>query len=187
MGKRLTITGGWLENARRVLSPNADERPCGEQVSLIVVHGISLPPGKYGGGWIDALFTNTLDEQVHPYFQSIGELRVSAHVMIDRSGAINQYVSFDRRAWHAGVSCFQERECCNDFSVGIELEGCDDELYEMAQYEALAAVVSALLALYPGISRQAIVGHCDIAPGRKSDPGVAFDWDKFNYLLDAHG
>jgi len=184
MGINLTIDEGWLVGARHVISPNADERPSGELVSMIVVHGISLPPGAYGGAWVDALFTNTLNEEAHPYFQSISKLRVSAHVMIDRFGKINQYVSFDRRAWHAGASCFQGRECCNDFSIGIELEGCDDDAYEVVQYEKLASIISALMITYPKISRQAVVGHCDIAPGRKTDPGPAFDWGKLNSLLE---
>ncbi len=167
---------GWLVGARHVPSPNYDDRPEGEDVSLVVIHGMSLPPGEYGGAWIDALFTNSLDANAHPFFAEIEGLRVSSHFLIRRDGELVQYVSLDKRAWHAGHSCFEGRLRCNDFSVGIELEGCDDEPYEEAQYRQLATLLAWLMQRYPAISAQRIVGHCDIAPGRKTDPGEAFDW-----------
>ena len=183
---------GWLEGARRVASPNCDERPPGTVIDLLVVHGISLPPGEFGGPWIEALFTNTLDAAAHPYFTEIKDLRVSAHAVIRRSGEIVQYVPFQQRAWHAGRSCFDGRERCNDFSIGIELEGCDDQPYAQAQYSALAATARAIMAAYPAITPSRIVGHSDIAPGRKTDPGAAFSWQHLQALLeqgnhDCHG
>lgn len=179
----MLIKDGWLTDVPRVMSPNCDDRPPNEEISLIVVHGISLPPAQYGGPYIQALFTNTLDAQAHPYFADIANLRVSAHVLIRRDGGLTQFVSFDRRAWHAGQSCFAGRECCNDFSIGIELEGCDDEPYEERQYASLTSVVQALIDAYPKLNGEAIVGHCDIAPGRKTDPGPAFDWDALRRRL----
>ena len=179
-----SVEQGWLVPAHRVPSPNCDERPAGCAVDLLVVHGISLPPREYGRRWIDALFTNTLDPQAHPYFGEIHGRRVSAHVLIGRDGFVTQYVPFDRRAWHAGVSSFKGRAACNDFSIGIELEGSDDDPYEAVQYEQLAAIARALMLCYPGITRGHIVGHSDIAPGRKTDPGPAFDWPKLAGLLD---
>lgn len=167
---------GWLVGARHVPSPNYDDRPEGEDVSLVVIHGMSLPPGEYGGAWIDALFTNSLDVNAHPFFAEIEGLKVSSHFLIRRDGELVQYVSLDKRAWHAGHSCFEGRLRCNDFSVGIELEGCDDEPYEEVQYRQLATLLAWLMRRYPAISAQRIVGHCDIAPGRKTDPGEAFDW-----------
>ncbi len=143
---------------------------------LIVVHGISLPPGEFGGPWIDALFTNSLPPDAHPYFAQVAPLRVSAHVLVRRDGEIVQYVPFHRRAWHAGASAWRGREHCNDFSVGIELEGTDTRAYEQAQYATLARLVAALCRAYPTLSVDRIVGHSDVAPGRKSDPGIAFDW-----------
>ncbi|ALP51809.1 N-acetyl-anhydromuranmyl-L-alanine amidase [Candidatus Tenderia electrophaga] len=177
------IERGWLRQARRLTSPNCDARPAGEAISLLVVHGISLPPRQYGGCYIEDLFCNRLDPAAHPYFAEIAELRVSAHVLIRRDGELLQFVPFAKRAWHAGVSCFQGRERCNDFSIGVELEGCDDEPYEPIQYRRLAQVTRGLMAAYPGITPERIVGHCDIAPGRKSDPGAAFDWGEFRRLL----
>jgi N-acetyl-anhydromuramoyl-L-alanine amidase len=174
--------GEWLSGVRRVASPNWDERPAGE-VSLILVHGISLPPGEFGGPAIDALFTNTLDPRGHPYFEQIAHLRVSSHVLIRRDGAVVQYVPFNRRAWHAGDSCFQGRRACNDFSVGIELEGTDDQPYTDAQYHRLAAVIKAVQAAFPGITSEHVVGHSDVAPGRKSDPGPVFQWSRLWALL----
>jgi len=179
----LTEDGDWLEGARRVLSPNCDERPASCGVSLIVVHGISLPPGEYGGHWIDDFFTNQLDSAAHPYFAEIAELCVSSHLLIRRDGELVQYVPFSRRAWHAGKSCHQAREACNDYSIGIELEGEDETPYEPGQYAQLAEVIRALRAHYPDISAQDIVGHADIAPGRKTDPGPAFDWAQLRTLL----
>ena len=173
---RLDATGNRLLDARQVPSPNCDERPDCDDISLIVIHGISLPPGEYGGAWIDDLFTNRLDPDAHPYFPGIVHLRVSSHVLIRRDGELVQYVPFRMRAWHAGESCYQGRSCCNDYSIGIELEGIDDEPYTRRQYEQLAAIIRLLARTFPGISADRICGHSDIAPGRKSDPGMAFDW-----------
>ena len=174
---------GILPQARQVPSPNFDARPQGMAAELIVVHGISLPPGEYGGPWIDRLFCNQLPADQHPYFRQIAAMRVSAHLLIRRSGEIVQYVSFNERAWHAGTSAYLGREGCNDFSIGIELEGVDDEAYTDAQYVNLAVVVRALCAAYPALSAQRLVGHSDIAPGRKSDPGAAFDWPRARALI----
>lgn len=180
---QLTSDGAWLIGARRVLSPNCDERPAEADVSLIVVHGISLPPGEYGGHWIDDLFANCLDPAVHPYFAEIEGLQVSSHVLIRRDGELVQYVPFTRRAWHAGQSCYQGRAGCNDFGIGIELEGHDDDPYEEMQYRRLAELITVLRARFPGIDADAVVGHSDIAPGRKTDPGPAFDWNRLKTLL----
>jgi AmpD protein len=174
---------GWLTGARRVVSPNCDARPDGADISLMVVHGISLPPGEYGGHWIDDLFCNRLDPDAHPYFREIAGLRVSSHLLIRRDGEVIQYVPFSRRAWHAGDSCFEGHSACNDFSIGIELEGQDTEPYTDRQYEQLAAVMQALVAAYPGLSLDRVAGHCDIAPGRKTDPGPAFDWQQLQARL----
>jgi len=184
----LTITEGWLEAAASVVpSPNFDARPREEDISLIVIHCISLPPGEFGGEWIDRLFTNTLPADAHPYFAGIAHLRVSAHLLIRRDGGVTQYVPFHQRAWHAGVSSYRGREVCNDFSIGIELEGTETVDYTDAQYARLADVVAALLAHYPTLSREAITGHSDIAPGRKTDPGPSFLWEKFYRLLAERG
>lgn len=155
--------------ARRVPSPHYDCRPDDETPTLLVVHNISLPPGEFGGPWIDALFTGTIDPQAHPFFAEIAHLRVSAHCLIRRDGEIVQYVPFDKRAWHAGVSQYQGRERCNDFSIGIELEGTDTLAYTDAQYQQLVAVTRALIDRYPDIANN-MTGHCDIAPDRKTDP-----------------
>lgn len=165
-----------LRGAQWLASPNCDARPDPADVSLLVVHAISLPPGKFGGRWIDRLFTNALDPKAHPYFARIRELRVSSHLLISRSGAVRQYVPFDRRAWHAGESVFEGRSRCNDFSIGIELEGCDDKDFEPRQYRRLGEIARALMRAYPAITPARIVGHSDIAPGRKTDPGPHFDW-----------
>ena len=166
---------GWLDGVRCVASPNFDERPSGEQVSLIVIHAISLPPTQFGSEDIVRLFANTLDPDSHPYFSHIATLRVSAHFLIRRDGELIQFVSCRQRAWHAGFSCWGGRERCNDFSIGIELEGCDELPFEDAQYLRLVALIETLQTQYP-IS--AIVGHSDIASGRKSDPGPCFDWQR---------
>jgi len=176
---------GLLDAARQCPSPNWDERPAEVVPELIVIHNISLPPGRFGGGAIDALFTNTLDPAGHPYFATIHELRVSAHLLIRRDGEVVQYVPFHRRAWHAGASSYRGRERCNDFAVGIELEGADEVPYTDAQYRRLTAVIEALLHAYPSLSRHHITGHADIAPGRKSDPGPAFDWARLRAGLEA--
>jgi len=172
-----------LHEARQVASPNWDERPAGTAIDLIVIHGISLPPGEYGGPWIDALFTNTLDPHAHPYFSEIYQLKVSSHLLIRRDGELVQYVPFHLRAWHAGVSSYEGRERCNDFSVGIELEGTDDDPYEEKQYQRLAEVIAALEQAYPTLSRQRLAGHSDIAPGRKTDPGPVFQWSRLHARL----
>jgi AmpD protein len=150
---------------------------------LLVVHGISLPPGEFGGPWIDRLFTGTLPAEAHPYFREIAATRVSAHALIRRAGEIVQYVPFGERAWHAGASQYRGRAACNDFSVGVELEGTDDTPYTDAQYEALTALTAALLATYASLSAEAITGHSDVAPGRKEDPWPTFDWPRFRALL----
>lgn len=180
---KLRIARGWLTSAPRNDSPNCDARPQGATVDTLVVHGISLPPGRFGGGHIDALFTNRLDPAVHPYFARVAPMHVSAHALIARTGAITQYVNFDRRAWHAGQSCFGGRANVNDFAVGVELEGTDDCPYTRVQYRELGRLAAALLRYYPALTRSRIVGHSDIAPGRKSDPGAAFDWQQFDRAL----
>jgi AmpD protein len=167
---------GLIEPARRCLSPNRDARPPGEEPRLIVLHGISLPPGQFGGEHIERLFTNTLDWDAHPYFTEIRGLEVSAHLLVRRDGSLAQFVPFTERAWHAGESCFRRRARCNDYSIGIELEGEDDMPYDDAQYAVLTPVLAALLQTYPAISAREIAAHSDIAPGRKTDPGPAFDW-----------
>ncbi|MEZ5459135.1 MAG: 1,6-anhydro-N-acetylmuramyl-L-alanine amidase AmpD [Steroidobacteraceae bacterium] len=167
---------GRLRGVRQVLSPHQDARPGGQLPELVIVHGISLPPGEFGGPWIDRLFTGGLPADAHPYFAKVAALRVSAHLMIARDGGLTQYVPFHLRAWHAGVSEYRGRTACNDFSIGIELEGVDDVPYESAQYAALAGVIHALLGAYPGLDRDRVVGHSDVAPGRKTDPGLSFDW-----------
>jgi len=176
---------GLLDAARQCPSPNCDARPEGAAVDLLVVHGISLPPGEFGGPWIDALFTNTLDPAAHPFFAGLAGLEVSAHLLIRRDGEVVQYVPFHRRAWHAGASAFEGRERCNDFAIGIELEGTDDAPYEAVQYDRLAEVAAALMAAYPALAAGRIAGHSDIAPGRKTDPGPAFDWSRFRTTLAA--
>jgi AmpD protein len=185
MTKFLIDDAGWLQSAEVIRSPNFDARPDNARIKLIVVHGISLPPGEYGGGHIQEFFCNNLDAGVHSYFESICEMTVSAHCLIERDGNLVQFVSFLDRAWHAGESEWRGEAVCNDFSVGIELEGCDDQPYTEPQYLGLAALVSALRAKYPEIRRDAIVGHSDIAPGRKTDPGLAFDWAMLERLLTA--
>ena len=175
---------GWIDGIRRVPSPNRDERPPGCSLDLIVVHGISLPPGQFGGQWIDRFFANDLPTEVHPYFATIAELRVSAHILIARDAAMTQYVPFTERAWHAGESNYCGRSSCNDFSVGIELEGADDLPYDQAQYVSLANLVRTLQQTYPSLCSAEIVGHCDIAPGRKTDPGASFEWTRLSRLLE---
>ena len=167
---------GLLRPATQRPSPNQDARPDGAEPDMIIIHGISLPPGKFGGPEIEALFTNSLDWSAHPYFGEIEGLQVSSHLLIRRDGEVVQFVPFGRRAWHAGDSRFRGRSCCNDFSIGIELEGMDDVAYTDRQYESLVPVVLAVMQTYPRITPRRIAGHCDIAPGRKTDPGPAFDW-----------
>jgi AmpD protein len=178
------ITNHWLTDAIHIPSPNCDERPDPEDIGLIVIHCISLPPGEFGDNYIDQLFCNNLPPDAHPYFQDIHQLRVSAHVLIKRDGTCVQYVPFNQRAWHAGVSNYQGRERCNDFSIGIELEGTESVAYTDVQYSQLAELIKSLMQTYPKLSRQAITGHSDIASGRKTDPGESFDWGKLQGLLD---
>ena len=180
---KVELATGLLAGVRQVLSPHFDARSPGCVPELMVVHGISLPPDEFGGPWIDRLFTGSLPSDAHPYFRTIAGARVSAHVLIRRDGQIVQYVPFGERAWHAGVSEYRGRSACNDFSIGIELEGTDTVPYADPQYEQLAGVIRALLAAYPTLSREHIVGHSDIAPGRKLDPGPAFDWDRLRGLV----
>lgn len=182
-----TLADGWVQQARRVPSPNFGPRPGGCTPQLLVIHNISLPPGQYGGDCIERLFTNCLDWDEHPFFGEIRGAQVSAHLLVRRCGELVQFVSCDDRAWHAGQSCFAGRDNCNDFSVGIELEGTDDEAYTAVQYEVLAAVTGALLAYYRELHSSRIVGHSDIAPGRKTDPGPAFDWNRYRGLLAGAG
>jgi N-acetyl-anhydromuramoyl-L-alanine amidase len=174
---------GLLSGVKHLPSPNCDPRPPGMTPDLIVVHGISLPPGEFGHTYIDDFFINQLALEAHPYFATIADKRVSAHLLIARNGAITQYVPFHQRAWHAGESLFLDRPRCNDFSIGIELEGTDHIPYTEQQYDALTEVVALLLATYRTLSPTRIVGHSDIAPLRKTDPGPAFDWAKFHRQL----
>ncbi len=175
---QIDIKTGLVAQARQVSSPNWDERPQNKPPDLLVIHGISLPPGDFGGPWIDQFFTNSLQSGAHPYFAEIGHLKVSSHLLIRRDGELVQYVPLNKRAWHAGQSCFKGRECCNDFSIGVELEGTDELPYAEEQYLVLNQLVAALLSAYPSITADSIVGHSDIAPGRKTDPGTAFDWNR---------
>jgi AmpD protein len=152
-------------------------------MSLLVIHNISLPPAQFGGSYIEQLFSNNLNPDDHPYFRDIYKLQVSSHLLIDRQGNITQFVPFDQRAWHAGVSEFDGRQRCNDFSIGIELEGTDDIAYTDIQYSVLAQVSQKIMAQYPTITSNSVVGHSDIAPERKTDPGQAFDWHRYKQLL----
>ena len=178
-----TVTNQWLKEATPCPSPNHDRRPPDTEIRLLVIHSISLPPGEFGGPWIQDLFLNRLNPQQHPYFQDIAHLQVSAHLLIRRDGKLIQFVPLEQRAWHAGNSCFQNQDRCNDFSIGIELEGSNESDFTDVQYETLATVTRSIQALYPAIQKNHIVGHSDIAPGRKTDPGPYFDWDKYRNLL----
>ncbi|TCP13636.1 AmpD protein [Crenobacter luteus] len=173
---------GWVEPARHIASPNCDDYPDGARPTLLVVHNISLPPNQYGGPGVEELFTNTLDPAEHPYYAGIAHLRVSAHFFIRRDGELVQFVPVTRRAWHAGASSFGGRERCNDFSLGVELEGSDFEPFSDAQYERLAEL-AALLRRELGLTD--VAGHSDIAPGRKTDPGPFFDWRRIRPLFEA--
>lgn len=182
---QLLIENGWLvetDTIRRVPSPNFDARPTGEAVSLLVIHHISLPPHCFGSGDIEAFFSNQLDTKKHPFYQQIKKLRVAAHLLIQRNGGIVQFVNFNDRAWHAGQSRYQQRDACNDFSIGIELEGDEKTPYRHAQYRVLAAITQALKTAYPDIGEH-ITGHENIAPARKTDPGPTFDWARYRGLL----
>lgn len=173
--------GGWIDGVERYPSPNCDARPDGERVVLVVVHAISLPPGEFGGPYIADFFLNKLDGSAHPYFAAIATVRVSAHFLVRRDGRLIQFVSCDERAWHAGVSSWRERERCNDFSIGVELEGCDEQPFTDVQYLALGRLLKALGERYPIIE---VLGHSDIAPGRKTDPGPRFEWKRLSRTID---
>ncbi|UTW46428.1 1,6-anhydro-N-acetylmuramyl-L-alanine amidase AmpD [bacterium SCSIO 12696] len=174
---------GWLSSATHTPSPNHNQRPESTPVELLVIHNISLPPNQFGGGYIQRFFCNQLAADEHPYFATIADLQVSAHLLIDRQGKVTQFVPFSARAWHAGASDFCGRDNCNDFSIGIELEGADDTPYSDAQYRCLVEVTRELMGHFPGITPERIVGHSDIAPGRKTDPGSAFDWPRYKNQL----
>lgn len=176
-GMQVTVDH-WLNGARRCESPFHNARPA-DEIALVVLHNISLPPGEYGGPWIDRLFTGELPADVHPYFAEIHQMEVSAHLLIRRDGEVVQYVPFDRRAWHAGRSCFAGRGNCNDFSIGIEMEGCDHEAFTNTQYDTLHRVLPILWQTYPSLAYR-LTGHSDIAPGRKTDPGPCFDWTRLS-------
>ena len=177
--------GVLLADAEIRLSPNRDPRPEGCEIDLLVIHNISLPPGEFGGPWIDDLFLNRLDPTRHPYFEAIKDLRVSAHLLIRRDGELIQYVPLEQRAWHAGVSNYCGREGCNDFSIGIELEGTDDVAYTDVQYRTLIRATREIMRRYPAVTSNRIAGHAEIAPARKTDPGPAFDWPYYQSRLEA--
>jgi AmpD protein len=177
------IVDGTMNTAQQITSPNYNQRPSRLDVSLLVIHNISLPPGEYGTGEVENFFCNRLDGNKHPYFADICSVEVSAHLFISRLGEVTQFVNFENRAWHAGLSVFDGSENCNDFSIGIELEGTDEQAYTQAQYLSLVECTLAIQAQYPAITTERITGHSDISPGRKTDPGQAFDWDKFKLLL----
>ncbi len=174
------IIQGWFLNARHVISPHCDARPNGIDADLVVLHAISLPPEEFGNRYIDDLFLGRLDPDAHPYFKDLKGLRVSAHLLIRRDGELVQYVPFHLRAWHAGSSSYQGRERCNDFSIGIELEGSDNQAFTAQQYTTLNRCLNNLFSHYPTLSREHVTGHSDIAPGRKTDPGPYFDWEKIS-------
>ena len=181
---KIGIESHWLIGARRADSPNQDERPIpASEIDLLAIHSISLPPGSFGEAYIEQFFCNQLDPNAHPYFQEISNLRVSAHLLIYRSGETVQFVPFDLRAWHAGESRYQGRSSCNDFSFGIELEGTDKTPHTDTQYVKLAEVTQSLFRSYPRLLPERIVGHSDIAPERKTDPGPSFDWTRYRSLL----
>ncbi len=182
---KLDSDTGLIREARQAASPNYDHRPDPTDIGLVVIHGISLPPGQFGGVQVEQFFCNALDCDADPYFDGIRELKVSSHFFIRRDGELVQFVPVHERAWHAGQSCYQQRENCNDFSVGIELEGTDDTAYTDQQYNRLAGLINCLLSTYPQLSAQAIAGHSDIAPGRKTDPGEKFDWPRLRQMLES--
>ncbi|MEX1668430.1 1,6-anhydro-N-acetylmuramyl-L-alanine amidase AmpD [Zhongshania guokunii] len=177
-------SAGWLSPAAKHPSPNFNDRPPDGDISLLVIHNISLPAGQFGGSQVRELFTNCLDCGADPSFLDLRDLKVSSHLFINRQGEVSQFVSFADRAWHAGVSQFAGRENCNDFSIGIELEGCDDIPYTYEQYCELITISQTLCRVYPAITPERIVGHNDIAPGRKTDPGAAFDWTYYKNALE---
>lgn len=177
---------GLLDIAKQTPSPNFDDRPADTNIDLIVLHNISLPPGQFGGPWIDDLFTRTLDPSADPFFGEIYTQKISSHILIRRDGEVVQYVPFHCRAWHAGKSNYQGREHCNDYSIGIELEGCDDKAFTEIQYLQLTGVIKELLKTYNTLSKDRVTGHSDIAPGRKTDPGPCFDWQQVHRLLETY-
>jgi len=179
----IDLTSGLVKEARQQPSPNCDIRPDESDITLIVIHGISLPPGNFGDDYIDQLFCNKLNPDEHPYFREISGLKVSSHFLIRRDGEVVQYVPLQKRAWHAGVSSYDHRENCNDFSIGIELEGEDETPYTDIQYQILSKLIRSLIKSYPALTKKTIAGHSDIAPGRKTDPGIAFDWEYLTSLL----
>lgn len=183
MRETVDTATGLMTGARFLPSPHCDARPEGVTIDLLVIHGISLPPGEFGGPWIERLFLGTLPKDAHPFFAEIAHLKVASHLVIRRDGELLQFVPFQMRAWHAGVSSFQGREACNDFSIGVEIEGADRVPYTAAQYARLAAVTQALMDAYPDITPAHVVGHSDVAPGRKTDPGPAFDWARYRDIL----
>jgi AmpD protein len=183
-GPAIDTATGLMLGVRQVLSPHHDARPAATNPELIVVHGISLPPGEYGGPYIEQLFTGNLRSDDHPYFATLAGVRVSAHLLIRRDGRVLQFVPFQMRAWHAGESDWCGRAACNDFSIGIELEGTDDQPYTPQQYPSLAACIKALCTAYPSLATERVVGHSDIAPGRKTDPGESFDWPRLRQLIN---
>ncbi len=179
----IDVESGLIPAARQVPSPNFDDRPPECEPDLIIIHGISLPPGEFGGYWIDRFFTNCLDASSHPYFCEIADMKVSSHLLIRRDGELVQYVPLSKRAWHAGPSNFEGRDCCNDFSIGIELEGIDTLAYTDAQYDGLGDLIVAMRTSIATLADAPVVGHCDVAPGRKTDPGPAFDWARLRSRL----
>jgi len=179
----LDIATGQVDGARQVPSPNHDERPAAAGIEVMVIHSISLPPGVFGGPEIEDFFQNRLDHAAHPFFAGIRDLRVSAHFLVRRDGELVQFVPVLRRAWHAGKSCCLGRDAVNDFSIGIELEGCDEQSFTEAQYITLEALTAALLAAIPALSAERVYGHADISPGRKTDPGPYFDWERYRLAL----
>ena len=181
----LTIdAAGWLQAAEVERSPNFDARPINSRIKLIVVHGISLPPGEFGGGYIQQFFCNRLDSSAHDYFSEIKDMRVSAHCLIARNGQLVQFVSFLNRAWHAGDSNWCGEQACNDYSIGIELEGTDQHQYTDEQYRQLSSLIESLRKHFPAIEPNSLCGHSDIAPGRKTDPGPCFDWPRLHAILE---
>lgn len=176
---RIDDQGEWLEGIRKVISPNVDQRPENTAIDLLVIHSISLPPDEFGGDYIDQLFTNSLDPNGHPYFKEIASRMVSAHILINRQGVLTQYVPFTQRAWHAGDSSFEGRKNCNDYAIGIELEGCDSKDFTQVQYEILTDITGAIMQYWPKITKDRITGHCHISPNRKTDPGPTFNWDDY--------
>jgi len=179
----VNISNHKLDGAKWVPSPNFNQRPNDATINMLVVHNISLPPKQFGGAYIEDFFCNQLDCSAHSYFEEIKDLQVSAHLLIKRAGEVVQFVPFNQRAWHAGVSEFKGQDNCNDFSIGVELEGADDVPYTEQQYEKLADVAVSLCQHYPQIEMDRIVGHCDIAPQRKTDPGPSFNWTHFKQLI----